>query len=106
MQEAPLAARIRGLGVPVAHAVSAGRVQCDLPEPDHLLALLHEMEREEEDLVYVTSNESLDLVTAAGLGIPVAWINAAGLPRPQEPEQLIEARDLPSLAERLLRRRR
>lgn len=89
------------LGVPGAHQISADRVGCYKPEPDHLLALMHELEADEEAILVVSSHGDYDLLTANGLGIPAAYVDRRGEALPEEVEAALEVPDLARLARRL-----
>jgi 2-haloacid dehalogenase len=66
------------LPVSFAHVVPAERVEAFRPEPDPWMALLHEMQLDEEELLHVASDVSEELFTTTDLGIPSVFINRAG----------------------------
>ena len=94
-----------GLGAPFRHLVAAGDVQAFKPEPDHLLALLHELELEEEELLHVSAWPEYDLGVAQDLLVPAAYVNRRGEPLPEEVEVAFEVASMEALARRLLRPR-
>ena len=100
--EEDLATLLARLPAPVEHAVSAERVGCFRPEPDPLLALMHEMIVDEHEVLVVSTWPALDLEPAAALGIPAAWVDRYGVPLPDDVPVLHRAPDLGRLADRLL----
>ncbi len=92
--------------VPFAHAVPADHVGCYKPEPDHFLALMHEMVVDEHEVLAISAFPEYDLETATDLGIPAAYVDRRGRPLPEDVEVLHRVRDLAELADRLLRPRR
>jgi 2-haloalkanoic acid dehalogenase type II len=90
------------LGVELDVIVGADRVGCFRPEPDHLLALVHELELDEDQLLLAGADPDLDLHTAAGLGIPTAYLDRFGMHLPEEVEPAMTVADLDQLADRLL----
>ena len=93
------------LGCSEAHAISADRVGCYKPEPDHLMALMHELEVDEEAIVMVSAHGDYDLLTANGLGIPAVYVDRRGEPLPEEVEAAFHVPDLTRLVQRLTRPR-
>lgn len=89
------------LKAPFARCVTAEDVKCYKPEPDHLMALLHELELDEPEILHVSAYPHYDLMTATDLGIPVAFVNRHGLPLPEDLEPDWTARDLADLARQL-----
>ncbi len=96
----------RRLGGTAAHLVGADRVGCFLPEPDHLMALVHEMEVDEDRVLHVSARAMADLLPAEGLGMAHAWLHRPGEAGPGEVEIQLEVDDLLALARRLNRRGR
>ncbi|UCF69200.1 MAG: HAD hydrolase-like protein [Acidobacteriota bacterium] len=101
-----LARTIERLGVKITHAVAADDVTSYKPEPDHLLALLHEMVLDEHELLHVSSYAHYDLMTAQDLGIPAAYVNRYDEPLGEDVEVAIVVGDLTALADQLLARPR
>jgi FMN phosphatase YigB (HAD superfamily) len=102
LDERPARELLQPLDVPFDVVVGADRVGCFKPEPDHLLALVHELELDEDQLLHVASDPDLDLHAAAGLGIPIAYVDRFGMPLPEEVEPVWHVGSLDELAERLL----
>ncbi|MDH3284271.1 MAG: HAD family hydrolase [Acidobacteriota bacterium] len=98
-----LAATLRMLGLADIHTVTAEDVRCFKPEPDHLLALLHELGIDEDELLHASAYPDYDLLTAQDLGIPCAYVDRTGQPPPPELELAVSARDLSELADWLVR---
>jgi 2-haloacid dehalogenase/putative hydrolase of the HAD superfamily len=96
---------IARLGVPVLHAVTSDDVASFKPEPDHFLALMHELELDEDELLHVSSRSEFDLETTTDLGIPSAYVDRRGEPLPEEVEAVLRAPSLGALAGRLCGRR-
>ncbi|MDQ7008179.1 MAG: hypothetical protein Q9Q40_13210 [Acidobacteriota bacterium] len=96
----------RRLDVGPLHLVGADRVGCFLPEPDHLMALIHELEVDEDRVLQVSARPMEDLLPAEGLGVAHAWVHRSDERGPGEVEIQIEAADLAALARRLTRRGR
>lgn len=90
------------IDVPIAHRVTAEDVQCFKPEPDHLLALLHERELEPEELLHVSAYAQFDLAAAEDLGVPSAYIDRRGEPLPEDVSVTLTVPNLTALADRLL----
>jgi FMN phosphatase YigB (HAD superfamily) len=90
------------LGTKLDVIVGADRVGCFRPEPDHLMALVHELELDEDQLLLVGADPDLDLHTAAGLGIPTAYLDRFGMHLPEEVEPAMTVGDLDQLADRLV----
>lgn len=90
------------LEVELKVVVGADRVGCFRPEPDHLLALVHELGVDEDQVLFVGADPDLDLHAAAGLGIPAAYLDRFGLHLPEEVEPVLTTTDLDGLADRLL----
>ncbi len=92
----------RRLPFPVARAVTSSDVLCYKPEADHLLALLHEMELDEEELLHVSASPQLDLATAEDLGIPGVFLDRSGEPLPEEITALATVSTMTELADWML----
>ncbi len=92
--------------VPFEHAVAADRVGCYLPEPDHLLALLHEMVVDEHEVLVVSGGPGRAILPAAALGIPAARVDPGDGPPPEDLPVLHRVKTLAELADRLVRERR
>lgn len=90
------------LGIQIGHRITAEDVQCYKPEPDHLLALLHEQELEPEELLHVSAYCEYDLRTAEDLGILSAYVDRRGIEPPDDVTVTIRANDLHQLASQLL----
>jgi 2-haloalkanoic acid dehalogenase type II len=90
------------LGSPDVHCVTAEHVGCYKPEPDHLMALLHELGLDEDELLHVSACPEFDLETAQDLGIPAAYVDRRDVPLPEEIEVAFAVSDLDELATRLL----
>ncbi|MBP7147859.1 MAG: HAD family hydrolase [Acidobacteria bacterium] len=90
------------LGVAVAKSISSDHVGSFKPEPDHFLALLHEMELDEEQLLHVSASPEFDLQTVEDLGIPRAYVDRDGRGLPEEITATLRFRDLGGLARRLV----
>lgn len=90
------------LGVEFTRIVTAEDVQCYKPEPDHLMALVHELGFDEEEILHVSSYPEYDLGIAADLGIPAAYVNRLGHPLPAEFPARFEVPDMTALARQLL----
>ncbi|RMF70809.1 MAG: hypothetical protein D6738_15255 [Acidobacteria bacterium] len=101
-----LAAFAGRLPVPVAHAVSARAVGAYPPEPDPLLALLHEMALDEDELLFVSARAERELYTAQDLGIEAAYVDRDGAGIPDELEVAHHVASLEALSRRLTGRRR
>lgn len=97
---------IESLGAPIAHSISADRVEAYKPEPDHLLALLHEMEIDEEDLLHVSAFADYDLATAQDIGVAAAYLDRRGEPLPDDIEVALRVDSLDALFRRLTGRTR
>jgi 2-haloalkanoic acid dehalogenase type II len=93
------------LGIPVTHLVCAEDVSAYLPEQDHLLALLHELVIDEEELLHVSSNAEDDLETAQDLGIPAAYLNRRSESLPDEVEVALVVGSMSELSKKLGRSR-
>ncbi len=94
-----LAAR---LGVSFAHVVTAGDLEAYKPEPDLLLALLHELELDEDELLHVSASVDYDIVTAEDIGVPSAYLDRRGADLPEDVTATLRVADLGQLASRLL----
>ena len=94
------------IGLPFARTITADKVQCYKPEPDHLLALLHELELDEDELLQVSAFPEYDLETAQDLGVPCAYLDRRDQTPPEELALRYRAPDLTTLADLLLRRPR
>lgn len=92
----------RRLPFRVERAVTSSEVLCFEPEADHLLALLHELELDEEELLYVSARGDLDLATAEDLGIPRVYLDRFGEPLPDEVTALATLTTMTELADWLL----
>jgi 2-haloalkanoic acid dehalogenase type II len=97
---------LQPLAVPFDVVVGADRVGCFKPEPDHLMALVHELELDEDQLLHVAADPDLDLFPAAGLGIPTVFLDRFGMELPEEVEPVWRIASLDELVERLLPERR
>lgn len=91
-------------GVSFRHIVGSEHVGCFKPEPDHLMALVHELELDEEELLHVAAEPLVDLEPAIGLGAPVTYVDRFGYPVPEELEPVPRVANLDELADRLLGR--
>ncbi len=100
-----LARTLARMPAPFEHAVPADHVGCYKPEPDHFLALMHEMVVDEHEVLAVSAFPEYDLEIATDLGIPAAYVDRRGRPLPEDVEVLHRVRDLRELADRLLRPR-
>jgi putative hydrolase of the HAD superfamily len=98
-----LAATLERLECPGAHCVSAEDVQSYKPEPDHLMALVHELGIDEHELLHVSAYPEYDLLAAQDLGIPCALVDRLDRPVPEDLELALRVRDLDELCDRLLR---
>lgn len=96
-----VAARI---GVPIGHMVTSSDVSAYKPEQDLLLALLHELSLDEDQILYCSAEPEGDLVTAVDLGIPCALINRRRLNPPEDIDLDLHLFDAGHLARRLLDR--
>ena len=85
-----------------ARAVTSSDVLCYEPEADHLLALLHELELDEEELLHVSAHGEFDLATAEDLGIPRAYLDRSGEPLPEEVTALVTVKTMTELADWML----
>ena len=85
-----------------ARAVTSSDVLCFKPEADHLLALLHELELDEEELLHVSALPELDLATAEDLGIPRAYLDRFDEPLPEEITALVTVKTMTELADWML----
>lgn len=85
------------------HCVSAEDVQSYKPEPDHLMALVHELGIDEHELLHVSAYPEYDLLTAQDLGVPCALVDRLDRPVPEELELALRVRDLDELCDVLLR---
>jgi 2-haloalkanoic acid dehalogenase type II len=92
----------RRLPFRAARAVTGSDVLCYKPEADHLLALLHELELDEEELLHVSALPELDLATAEDLGIPHAYLDRFGEPLPEEITALVTVKTMTELADWML----
>jgi 2-haloalkanoic acid dehalogenase type II len=101
-----LEAVARRLGTLEAHLVAAGDVEAYKPEPDHLLALMHELELDEDEVLHVSAHADYDLETAMDLGLPAAYVDRRGEPLPEGIEVLRSFATLDALADALVKRRR
>lgn len=90
------------LEVPRAHLIDADKVLCFKPEPDHLLALLHERELEPEELLHVSAAPDRDLAAAEDLGIPTVHLARHREPLPEEITATWTVLGLQQLADGLL----
>lgn len=90
------------LEVPVRHLVSSDTVAAFKPEPDGWLALLHEMELEEDELLAVSAAPENDLQIAEDLGIAGVYVDRRRQPLPEEIAALFRVRDLEGLVHRLM----
>ncbi len=95
---APIARR---LGVEIARIVTAGDLQVYKPAPELLLALEHELELDEDQLLHVSALPEHDLYTAEDLGVPAVFVNRRGDPLPEDLDVALQVRDLEALAEKL-----
>lgn len=89
----------RRIPLRIERAVTSSEVLCFLPEADHLLALLHELELDETELLHVSAHGELDLATAEDLGIPRAYLDRRGEPLPEEVSAQITVRTMTELAD-------
>lgn len=89
-----------------AHTVGAAVVGAYPPEPDLLLALLHEMELDEEELLFVSARCEDELFTAHDLGIDAAFVDRSGRGVPEDLEVRWHVPSLDGLFRRLSGRRR
>lgn len=85
-----------------ARAVTSSDVLCYKPEADHLLALLHELELDEEELLHVSAFPEIDLATAEDLGIPRAYLDRFDEPLPEEITALVTVKTMTELADWML----
>ena len=92
---------MRVFGVTASRIVAAEDVGAFLPEQDHLLALLHELVIDEEELLHVSAQLEDDLETAQDLGIPAVYLNRRGEALPEELEVQLQVATLDELARRL-----
>lgn len=77
--------RVAGrLGVTPRRIVTAAYVEAYKPEPDLLLALLHELELDEYRLLHVGGVPEFDLFTAEDLGVPAAYVDRGGEGLPED----------------------
>ncbi|RMG49173.1 MAG: HAD family hydrolase [Acidobacteria bacterium] len=96
-----LDATVARLGVPFARRVTAADVRTYKPDPDHILALLHEMALDEFELLHVSAYADYDLATAQDLGVPAVYVDRYGRPLPEDVEVLFTVRDMEELARAL-----
>ncbi len=101
-----LAALAGRLPAAPAHVVGAAVVGAYPPEPDLLLALLHEMELDEDELLFVSARCERELFTAQDLGIEAAFIDRARQGVPEDLEVRWHVPSLDALFRRLSGRRR
>ena len=85
-----------------ARAVTSSDVLCYRPEADHLLALLHELELDEEELIHVSAFPEIDLAAAEDLGIPRAYLDRFDEPLPEEITALVTVKTMTELADWML----
>lgn len=90
------------LPVPLRHIVSSETVQTYKPEPDAWLALLHELELEEDQVLAVSAAGEADVQIAEDLGIPAVYLNRRRKALPEEVQTLFRIRDLDGLVHRLM----
>ncbi len=102
VDRADLELTLSSIDAPITHRVTADDVQCYKPEPDHLLALLHERELEPEELLHCSAYAQFDLAAAEDLGIPSAYIDRRGEPLPEDVTVTMKVPNLTALADRLL----
>lgn len=102
VDRADLDLTLSSIDAPITHRVTADDVQCYKPEPDHLLALLHERELEPEELLHCSSYAQFDLAAAEDLGIPSVYIDRRGEPLPEDVTVTMKVPNLTALADRLL----
>ncbi len=95
---APIARR---LGVEIARIVTAGDLQVYKPAPELLLALEHELELDEGQLLHVSALPEHDLYTAEDLGVPAVFVNRRGDPLPEDLDVALQVPDLEALARQL-----
>jgi FMN phosphatase YigB (HAD superfamily) len=84
------------------HLVASSDLEAYKPDPDLFLAVLHEMEIDEEDYIHLSDDPRRDLVTLHDLGVPSGWIRRRTDPLPEEVAVQLEAPDLRAAADRLL----
>ena len=78
--------------------VTAQQVRSYKPARNHFLEARERIE-EETRWLHAAQSWFHDVVPGRALGIPVAWINRKGEPRPDGPTPEVEVRDLAELAE-------
>ncbi len=104
VDRADLSATLGVLGLVDVPCVTAEDVLCYKPEPDHLMALVHELGVDESELLHASAYPEYDLETARDLGIPCAYVNRLGRPLPAEIEAAVTVANLAELADVLGRR--
>ena len=103
----PLAApHVARLGLAKARLIVADDVEAYLPEPDLLLALTHELELDEDQLLHVSCDPERDLYTAEDLGVRGVFVDRRGEGAPEDLGVAFVARDWTGVAARLLAPRR
>ncbi len=90
------------LNVTPRRIVTAVDVEAYKPEPDLLLALLHELEMDEDQLLHVAAIPEFDLFTAEDLGVPAAFVDRAGEGLPEDLAVTWRGPGLDALADWLL----
>lgn len=94
---------VRRLGMKPARIVTAGDLQVYKPAPELLLALLHELELDEEQLLHVSALPEHDLYTSEDLGVPLIFLDRKGESTPEDLSVAWRTPDLASLADHLER---
>lgn len=94
------------LGAPFAHSISADHVMAYKPEPDHLLALLHETELDEEEVLHVSAHADYDLATAQDIGVPAVYLDRRREALPDDIDVALRVDSLEALFRRLTGRTR
>ena len=89
---------MRALGIESAHAVCADDVACYKPEPDHLMALMHELKLDEHELLHVSAYPEYDLRTARDLGIACVFVDRGAASAPEDLELETTVPDIVALA--------
>lgn len=72
------------LKAPFARLVTSTDLEAYKPEPDLMLAVLHELELDEEHLMHVGSDPEQDLYTAEDLSIKACYVDRDGAGLPEE----------------------
>jgi 2-haloalkanoic acid dehalogenase type II len=96
-----LTAIARRLGAPVARMVTAADLEIYKPAPELLLALMHELQLDEDELLHISSSPDLDLYTAEDLGVPAVFLDRLDEGAPEDLTVVLRVGDLATLADKL-----